>query len=118
MKIIADENCEREMIDSLRSVGHDVVTILDLAPSVDDETVFTLARKQGRILLTNDHDFGVIAEHSEARPPAVILMRLERLSFRRRMEIVLQTVAELDNDISGQFVVIEPHQVRSRQYEP
>jgi predicted nuclease of predicted toxin-antitoxin system len=117
MKIIADENCEREMIDSLRSVGH-VVTILDLAPSIDDDTVFTLARKQGRILLTNDHDFGVIAEHSEARPPAVILMRLERLSFSRRMEIVLQTVAELGNDISGQFVVIEPHQVRSRQYEP
>ena len=118
MKILADENCEREMVDRLRIAGHDVVTVLDMAPSIDDEMVFELAQQEGRVLLTNDHDFGVIAEHSEARPPAVILMRLERLSFHRRMEIVLHTFAELGDSLPGQFIVIEPHQLRSRYYEP
>jgi predicted nuclease of predicted toxin-antitoxin system len=118
MKIRADENYEREMIDDLSDAGYGVVTILDMSPSIDDETVFKPARKEGRALLTNDQDFGVIAEHSEAHPPAVVLMRLERLSFRRRMEIVLNTFAELDDNIPGQFIVIDPHQLRCRSYEP
>jgi predicted nuclease of predicted toxin-antitoxin system len=118
MKILADENCERKMVDDLRAAGHDVITILDMSPSVDDETVFTIARREGRLLLTNDHDFGVIAEHADVRPPAVVLMRLERLSLRRRTELVLRTFAELGDSFDSQFIVIEPHQVRTRVYEP
>jgi predicted nuclease of predicted toxin-antitoxin system len=118
MKVLADENCEREMIDSLRLAGHDVVSILDMSPSIDDGMVFGLAQKEGRILLTSDRDFGMIAEHASMRPPAVILMRLERLSLRRRIEIVLRTFAELGDGTDRQFIVIEPHQVRARVYEP
>jgi predicted nuclease of predicted toxin-antitoxin system len=118
MKVLADENCEREMIESLRMAGHDVVTVLDMSPSIDDETVFEIARNEGRVLLTNDHDFGLIAERAAARPPAIVLMRLERLSLRRRIEIVLRTLVELGDGIGNQFIVIEPYQVRARVYEP
>jgi predicted nuclease of predicted toxin-antitoxin system len=118
MKVLADENCEREMIDSLRLAGHDVETILDMSPGIDDEMVFGLAQSESRVLLTGDHDFGLIAERATARPPAVLLMRLERLSLRRRIEIVLHILAELGEGIASQFIVIEPHQVRSRIYEP
>ena len=118
MKILADENCEREMIAALRMAGHDVVTILDMAAGVDDGWVFEFAQNEGRVLLTNDRDFGVIAEHADVRPPAVILMRLERLGFRNRMEIILRRLAELGDGVDRQFVVIEPHQVRTRVYEP
>lgn len=118
MKVLADENCEREMIDKLCMAGHDVVTILDMSPSIDDGTVFEIAQSQGRVLLTSDHDFGLIAERAVARPPAIILMRLERLSLRRRIEIVLRALLALADGIGGQFIVIEPHQVRARVYEP
>jgi len=118
MKILADENCEREMIDALRLTGYDVVTILDTSPSVDDRMVFGRALTEGRVLLTSDRDFGVIAERSEMRPPAIILMRLERVGLRVRIGIVLSTLAGLGDDIDRQFVVIEPHQVRTRVYEP
>ena len=118
MKVLADENCEREMVDDLRMAGHDVTSILDISPSIDDVRVFELAKREGRILLTNDRDFGVIAEHSSTRPPAVILMRLGRLGLSRRTEIVLRTFAALGDSIDNQFIVIEPHQVRTRVYEP
>jgi len=118
MKILADENCEREMIDSLRVAGHDVTTILDMSPSLDDVGVFKIAQSEDRVLLTNDRDFGLIAEHAAIRPPAVLLMRLEPLGIRRRIEIVLQTFAEFGAGFDGQFVVIEPHRVRTRVYEP
>ena len=118
MKIIADENCERGIVHGLRAFGHDVTTILDLLPSIDDESVFALAQSESRILLTNDHDFGMIAERAIRRPPAVVLMRLERLSLQRRVEIVVRTFTEMGEDVNNQFVVIEPHQVRARTYEP
>ncbi|HEY4940759.1 MAG TPA: DUF5615 family PIN-like protein [Rhizomicrobium sp.] len=118
MKVLADENCERAMINGLRKAGHDVTTILDLSPSMDDMMVFKLAEGERRVLLTSDRDFGLIAEHADMRPPAVILMRLGRLSLRRRTEIVLRTFAELGDSIDNQFIVIEPHQVRTRVYEP
>ena len=117
MKILADENCEREMFDALRSAGQDVASVLDMSPSMDDGAVFELAQSESRVLLANDRDFGVIAEHAEMRPPAVIPMRLERLGLHHRIETVLRTFAELGGDVGGQFIVIEPHQVRTRVYK-
>lgn len=118
MKILADENCEREMVDGLRAAGYDVVTISEIAPSDDDASIFQFAQREGRVLLTNDQDFGVIAEHADLRPPAVALMRLERVSPPRRTELVLRAFAQLDEVLKNQFVVIEPHQTRVRVYQP
>ncbi|HWD25940.1 MAG TPA: DUF5615 family PIN-like protein [Rhizomicrobium sp.] len=117
MKVLADENCERELVNDLRKAGHDVISILDTSPSIDDGMVFELAQNEGRVLLTNDHDFGALAEHAEKRPPAVLLMRLERVSLRRRIDTVLRALTELSGDINARFIVIEPHQTRTRVYE-
>jgi predicted nuclease of predicted toxin-antitoxin system len=118
MKVLADENCELELVDRLRTRGYDVVTIAELAPSIDDESIFAIAQSDGRVLLTSDQDFGLIAEHARVRPPAVALMRLERVSPPRRVQIVLDALDSLSGASTGVFIVIEPHQVRSRQYEP
>lgn len=118
MKILADENCETELIASLRMRGHDVVTIMELAPSIDDEVIYAIAQREGRVLLTSDQDFGLIAEHARMRPPAVALMRLERVSPPRRVQIVLDAIDDLSEIRTDTFIVIEPYQVRSRYYEP
>jgi predicted nuclease of predicted toxin-antitoxin system len=118
MKILADENCETELVAGLRDRGHDVITIAELAPSIDDEVIYAIAQKEARVLLTSDQDFGLIAEHARVRPPAVALMRLERVSPPRRLQIVLDAIDDLSETRTGTFIVIEPHQVRSRCYEP
>ena len=99
MKVLADENCEREMIDRLRALGHDVVTIADIAPSIDDASIFQFAAREERVLLTNDQDFGVIAEHATSRPPAVALMRLDRVNPPLRIDLVLRALTELDDGL-------------------
>jgi predicted nuclease of predicted toxin-antitoxin system len=118
MKILADENCELEIVVGLRALGHDVVTIAELAPSLDDPSIFAMAQREGRLLLTNDQDFGVIAEHARLRPPAVVLLRLERVSPPKRVQIAPRAFDEIDEGVSGTFFVVEPHQIRSRLYEP
>lgn len=118
MKILADENCEVAIVAELRARGHDIVTIVKLAPSTDDESIFALAQKEGRVLLTSDQDFGLIAEHASVRPPTVALMRLERISPPKRVQIVSDAIDSLGETRTNSFIVIEPHQVRSRNYEP
>ncbi|HEX4534309.1 MAG TPA: DUF5615 family PIN-like protein [Rhizomicrobium sp.] len=117
MKIVADENCEAEIVTGLRKLGHDVASITELAPGMNDEEIFAWAHREGRVLLTSDHDFGLIAEHARLRPAAVILMRLERVSSPSRVRIALEAITALGESVSQQFFVVEPHQIRGRAYE-
>jgi predicted nuclease of predicted toxin-antitoxin system len=98
--------------------GHDVITVSELAPSIDDPSIFAMTQREGRPLLTSDQDFGLIAEPAELRPPVVVLMRLERISPPKRAEIALRAVDEIADGVVDRFIVIEPHQIRSRVYEP
>jgi predicted nuclease of predicted toxin-antitoxin system len=118
MKIIADENCDRILVAELRLARFDVIWASDLAPSIDDTRIFEIAASDGRLLLTNDRGFGMMAEQMGARrPPAVVLMRLQRLLPASRTAMVVQALSSADKNLFGHFTVIEPHQVRGRRYK-
>jgi predicted nuclease of predicted toxin-antitoxin system len=115
MRIVADENCDRILVAELRSAGFDVVWVRDLAPGIGDVEIYGIAAADNRVLLTNDRGFGLMAERSGSRrPPAIILMRLDRLRPVARTAATLRTLAGLGESLLGCFTVIEPHQVRSR----
>ena len=118
MKILADENCDRILVAELRSAGFDVVWVSDLAASVDDHAIFEMAASEGRLLVTNDQGFGLMAEQAVGqRPPAIVLMRLERLMPATRASIVTQLLKTAGGNLLGHFTVVEPHQTRSRAYK-
>lgn len=58
MKFLADEYCDADMIASLRADGHDVVYVMEIKPGALDQEVLKKAFDEGRILLTEDKDFG------------------------------------------------------------
>ncbi|MBC8548815.1 MAG: DUF5615 family PIN-like protein, partial [Candidatus Brocadiales bacterium] len=58
MKFLADECCDTGLVSSLRNDGHDVVYILEKKPGISDDEVLLDAYNEGRILLTEDKDFG------------------------------------------------------------
>ena len=58
MKIVADESVDKQIVDRLRSDGHAVVFIAELAPGIDDEAVLLQSRQSNAVLLTADKDFG------------------------------------------------------------
>ena len=60
MKIVADENVDRQIVDRLRGEGHQVSYIAEFDPGADDEIVLLLSRESDAILLTADKDFGEI----------------------------------------------------------
>ena len=44
MKIVADESIDKQIVDRLRSDGHDVVFIAELDPGITDEAVLLRSR--------------------------------------------------------------------------
>jgi predicted nuclease of predicted toxin-antitoxin system len=116
MRILADENCDDELVAALRSGGHDILYASESMPGAEDEAVYKAAMAEQRILLTNDLDFGLIAERSEHQPLGVVLMRLHPLRPPSRTTLVVSFFATA-TDPSGKFVVLEPGVLRTRNLQ-
>jgi len=75
MKFLADESVEKPVIDWLRGQDFDVRYITEITPSINDEEVIRLANNEGRILITNDKDFGELVFHQSKIILGVLLIR-------------------------------------------
>jgi Domain of unknown function (DUF5615) len=45
MNFLADESVDQPVVERLRADGHDVLAVAELAPSIPDEAVLTLANQ-------------------------------------------------------------------------
>jgi len=75
VQFLADESCYCAVVKALRAAGHDVSAVAESRRGADDETVIALAREQGRILLTEDKDFGKLAYADGHDTTGVLLIR-------------------------------------------
>ena len=116
MRILADENCDRLLVAALRASGHDVAYALENWRGESDAVLYRIARDQNRTILTDDLDFGELAELEGEAGPTVILMRLDPLSRTARISEVTSVIDTLKEWPRGLLVVIEPGQIRTRTY--
>jgi predicted nuclease of predicted toxin-antitoxin system len=114
MQFVVDESTGAAVVDYLRSLGHDVLAVAEAMPQADDVDILDQAARQGRILITNDKDFGELVFRSGQAHYGVILLRLhdESSSNRVRMvEIVLERYADR---LADHFTVATEGGVRIR----
>lgn len=114
MKLFADENIDRQIVDRLRKEGHEVLSVLDREIGLKDELVLTKANHASAILLTADKDFGEAVYRQKKVFHGVILTRLAGLSAEKKAEIVCRALQE-HTDLVNNFTVIAPGSVRIRQ---
>ena len=58
MRFLADENVSRLVAERLQAANFDVMAIGATNPGASDNDVLATASRQGRILITEDRDFG------------------------------------------------------------
>ena len=76
MRILADENCPRQLVELLRLNGHDVLWTSSEFAGAADHIVLARATADSRILLTFDKDFGELAfRHGLPSICGVVLVR-------------------------------------------
>jgi predicted nuclease of predicted toxin-antitoxin system len=115
MNFLADENLEKPIVDWLREEGYNVLYIAEKAPSIKDEKIIKLARKENKILITNDKDFGELVFHYGQITSGIILIRSRDKSSEKKLELIKQVLEEMKNKISGNFIVVNENGIRIKK---
>jgi predicted nuclease of predicted toxin-antitoxin system len=115
MRWLADECISAKLVASLRYAGHDVIHAMETYPSGRDERLLTLAATEGRLVLTDDRDFGELVFGSPAVASiGVVYMRIpdERPHLAwPRLEAAVERFGAF---LFARFLVVEETRFRSR----
>jgi predicted nuclease of predicted toxin-antitoxin system len=112
MKFLADQNLERRVVLALRAQGHDVtVGVVDYPGSLPDPDVLALARREGRILLTNDPDFGELIARWRRPHAGVILFRMKAATAQLKIDRLAVVLRDYTEHL-GQLIVVTEHRIR------
>lgn len=87
MRFLADESCDFSVVRALRSADHDVVAIAEVFPREEDDAVMERAVRGGRILITEDKDFGQLVYAKMQRTGGVIFIRFPAGAPARRGQV-------------------------------
>ena len=118
MRVLADENCPRQLVEELRRRGHDVLWAVDELAGAKDEIVLARATAEGRILLTFDKDFGELAfRRGLPATCGVILVRC-MAGLPEEASVEIARVLDQRGDWRGIFAVVGPDRVRVRTLKP
>ncbi len=114
MRLLANENVPGALIRALRDRGHDVLSAKESLRGQRDEVVLARARREARLVLTFDKDFGELAFH--AGLPAECGVVLFRLESRDPADLVDRVLAILQHrsDWAGSFTVVTQRRIRVR----
>jgi predicted nuclease of predicted toxin-antitoxin system len=114
VNFVADECCDALLVAGLRSDGHDVLYVKEIAPGTDDDRVLRLAAGQQRILLTEDKDFGELVVRLKLPAYGIILIRMSPADSNAKLTRLRQLVRHHGQRLPNSFVVLDEKKARVR----
>lgn len=96
------------VVRQLRTVGHDVLSILETEPGIMDAVVLERAVETGRILITHDKDFGPLLLSASRVGAGAFLLRSVSVS------LCAAAILEHLDQVQGNLIVVSDDRVRIR----
>jgi predicted nuclease of predicted toxin-antitoxin system len=115
VNLVADENLHGAVVERLRSEGHHVIWIPEIAPRLPDAGVMQLANEADAVLITEDKDFGELVFRQRLVSSGVLLLRLAGASTERKAAILLEALEAHGTEMIGAFTVVSSGVVRIRR---
>ena len=112
VRFLADESCDFSAVRALRTAGFDVLAVVERCPGATDDEVIALSVEEGRVLLTEDKDFGQLVFAANRESAGVILIRFPAGARGTLPTRVVQTAEREREALRGAFVVIQPRRTR------
>jgi len=114
LRILANENVAGSVIRALRERGHDVLSAKEKMCSAPDQAVFRRAQAKGRLILTNDKDFGELAFRSGlGAGSGIVLLRISGHNPETNRQRILAAL-ETRSDWVGHLAVVTDREIRLR----
>ncbi len=116
MKFLLDQSTDARLLSYLRDRDYDATRIGGDYPSgLPDERVLAIAREEGRILITDDRDFGELIFRRGLAHAGVIFLRLgDYAELSTKIERVSYTLTNYQDQLN-QFLVVSRSGVRVRR---
>lgn len=102
------------MVASLRSLGHDILYVAEMAAGLNDADVLALAAREKRVLLTEDKDFGDLIFRRKQTVPGLVLIRIASEEAALKIVRLAAAVEHYGDELFGRYLVIEAGRFRSR----
>jgi predicted nuclease of predicted toxin-antitoxin system len=118
MKLFADENVARAIVEWLRGRGHDVLYAAEAGPGEPDSLWLARAEAEERLIFTADKGFGEMVFRECRATHGVVLLRLEQLTLRQRLGRLQAVWAVVEANQVATFIVITDRKIRVRKLHP
>ena len=117
MRFKVDENLHEDIAESLRSRGHDAVTVHDQKMrGSTDSRLSEVCQAEGRAIVSFDLDFANIRDYPPGDYPGLIVLRLSDQSRPYVSQVFAAVLDLLDREeLAGCLWVVEEHRVRIRR---
>jgi predicted nuclease of predicted toxin-antitoxin system len=113
MKFLIDESADARLASYLSSQGHDAIFVAQShGPGLSDERIFAIAHEEGRILITDDRDFGELVFRFRQPHSGVIYFRLRDTLWATKLSRLTFVLEHHERDLD-EFLVVTESRVRS-----
>ena len=86
IKFIANVNIEKAIVDNISRRGYDIKWVPDYDCEMLDKDLLKIANLEGRILFTNDKDFGELTFLQKKLSTGIILIRIKGQKAEDKVE--------------------------------
>ena len=114
MRWLIDECVHSDIVRDLRLAGHDVKYAAEVFRQTADADLADEALRDGRILITEDKDFGDIAFQKPHAVPGIILLRFPPERRGAKSRCLLDAIGQYEATLHENFTVVEETRVRQR----
>ena len=117
MKFLVDVGISPRVVDELRKKGHDAIHLIEEGLNrLPDSEILQKARRENRVLLTHDLDFGELLAASGGELPSVIIFRLKDMRSPNVSKHLFSIIAQQAEALNhGAVLSVTEKKVRIRK---
>jgi len=117
LRLIADVHISPLTVADLRAKGYDIVRTTDLLPpTASDAKILELARRENRIIVTQDLDFSMLVALGKYDQPSLITLRLSSAQPSLITQKLLDILPQLKHELlAGVALTINDKSIRIRK---
>lgn len=91
--------------------------VAECAPAMIDSEILKIARREKRILITNDKDFGELVFLQKQLAAGVILFRIKGHQVSEKIRFAQALIEHYQEKLAGHFVVVAGKKIRFIELE-